>query len=86
LKPTGDAVRFLSEAMVERVVDLIRRDAALGRGSCSSWEAVTPSDYEAGERVRKLIEEGFVPINGEATPLAILNALRRHEPSFFGLN
>ena len=83
MKPVSEQVRFLDGATVEKTVRRIRQDPLLGRGSCSSWESVTPSDYEAWERVRALVEDGVVPIPGPATPLAILRALRAAERTFF---
>jgi hypothetical protein len=83
MKPTSDAVRFLDDATVAATVSLIRRDLVLGRGSFSSWEEVTPSDYEAGERLRQLIQDGVVPVPGRATPPAILRALHAHELVFW---
>ena len=83
MKPVSDSVRFLDVATVEVTVRRIRRDPVLGRGSFSSWEEVTPSDYEAGERVRALIEEGIVAIEGAATPDAIVRAFRAAELTFW---
>ncbi len=86
MKPVSDAIRYLDEPTVELVVRLIRADPVLGRGTFSSWEEVAPSDYEAAERVRTLIEEGHVPIVGDATPVAIIEALRRAESAFWMTN
>jgi hypothetical protein len=83
MKPVSDQVRFLDGTTVELTVRRIRRDPVLGRGSFSSWEEVTPSDYEAAERVRALIEEGVVRVDGAATPDAIVRALRAAERSFW---
>jgi hypothetical protein len=85
VKPTSEAVRLLDLATVERTLFLLRSDPLLGRSGYSSWEEVTPSDYEAAERLRMLIEEGIVPIQGAATPEAILRALRAAEPGFWSL-
>lgn len=80
MRPT--CVVCLSDTTVERIVDLIRADPELGRGSLSSWEEVSPSDYEAGERVRWLLEQGIVPFAGTPTARAVLRALRIAEASF----
>lgn len=83
MRSTPEAVLLLDDEAVERVLDLIRGDPSLGRGSCSSWEEVTPTDYEARERIRTLIEEGIVPVAGLPTPRAILQALRAAESTFW---
>lgn len=85
-KPVGDAVRFLDERTISRIVDLIRRDPVLGRGTFSSWEEVTPSDFEAEERVATLIQDGIVPLPHGAGPAAIIAALREAEKGFWTTN
>jgi hypothetical protein len=84
LTPSFDLLD-LSEDNVTEVVRRIRLDRILGHGTCSSWEEVTPSDYEAAERVRTLIERGIVRIEGPATPAAILRALRAAESDFWSI-
>jgi hypothetical protein len=84
MKPTRDAVLMLSDEVVARVVQLIRSDPVLGRGSCSSWDEVAPSDFETGERVRTLIDEGFVTLGADRTPAGIVRAFRAVEPTFWG--
>ncbi|HZU95676.1 MAG TPA: hypothetical protein VFF73_03130 [Planctomycetota bacterium] len=84
MEPTSDAILILEPSVVRRAVALIRADAALGRGTCSSWEEVTPTDYEAEERVRMLIEQGVIRLPGAPTPRAILAALRAAESGFWG--
>jgi len=87
MKPTSEAILLLDDETVATAVALIRADAMLGRGSASSWEEVTPSDYEAAERLRALVEEGVVRVAGKptprATPRAILRAMREAEPRFW---
>jgi hypothetical protein len=83
MRPVSDAIRFLDDETVALVVQLIRSDPVLGRGTFSSWEEVAPSEWEATERVRTLIEEGIVPVVGRATPAAIVEALRRAESQFW---
>jgi hypothetical protein len=82
MKPTKDAALILSEDVVARVVELIRRDPVLGRGTFSSWEEVAPTDYEAAERVRALVEDGVARVE-RPTPSAILGALRAAEREFW---
>jgi hypothetical protein len=80
---TVDAVVVLTPEVVERVIELIRADTALG-AETSSWSEVAPTAWEAMERVRALVEEGQVVI-AAPTPEAILTALRAFEPTFWRL-
>jgi hypothetical protein len=84
MSPAPEPAVHLSQDFVDDVVDRIRRDRVLGRGSASSWEAVAHSDYEARERVRHLIEDGVVRLSEPRTPRAALKALREFENAFFG--
>jgi len=83
MSPTSGAARMLPDGVVSLVVRLIRLDPVLGRGTCSSWEEVAPTDFEAAERVRSLIEEGTIVIDGSPTPASILRALRAAESDFW---
>jgi hypothetical protein len=83
MRPTREAAATLSQDLVARVVELIRADPLLGRGSFSSWEEVTPTDYEAAERVRDLVDEGAVRVTGAPDALSLLQAFRAVEPGFW---
>lgn len=85
MNPTRDAPPqpLLSDDVLALIGHLIRHDPILGRGTCSSWDEVTPSDFEAAERVRMLVDDGVVRIDGDRTPDAILRALRAAEPDFW---
>lgn len=80
MKHTHEPVMVLSDETVERVVSLIRSDEMLG-DETSSWSSVCPTEWEASERLRKLVEEGIVAVPS-VRPVDIVTALRAFEPSF----
>jgi hypothetical protein len=84
MKNTHEPVVVLSARVVERTVRLVRADQLLG-DELSSWSTVAPTEWEATDRVRALVEFGVVPVTAP-TPHAILRALRAFEPTFLAGN
>jgi hypothetical protein len=83
MKNTHEPVVVLSARVVERTVRLVRADQLLG-DELSSWSTVAPTEWEATDRVRALVEFGVVPVTQPATPRALVKALRVFEATFLG--
>lgn len=81
MKHTHEPVVVLTDEMVSRTLDLIRADALLG-DETSSWSSVCPTEWEATDRLRMLVEEGTVALT-IVKPESIVAALREFEVGFF---
>lgn len=80
MKNTHEPVVVLTDRVIEKTVRLIRADQLLGDEN-SSWSEVAPTEWEANDRLRALVEFGVVPVV-TPRPREIVRALREFEPTF----
>ena len=81
-RETPEPVVILNSATITKVVMLIRTDPVLG-SETSSWSEVAPTEWEARDRVRDLVELGKVKVEGKPTARAIVRALKQAEAGFW---
>lgn len=80
---TYEPAIILTERMVVRTIARIREDDVLG-DETSSWSTVAPTEWEATDRLRMLVETGVVSVV-TVTPSGIVSALREFERGFLSV-